>query len=95
MLVSFMSLAVRSPWALVKNTFSFVSSWWRNLGPELAPAQQVDEFAVKFNKKYDEVGHFALPDIYYFSDYLDEMPVQCRCQCCQIKSQTRYRLPRK
>lgn len=54
MLVSFMSLAVRSPWFLVKNTFSLVSSWWRNLGTELTPAQQVDEFAIKFNKKYDD-----------------------------------------
>lgn len=81
MLVSFMSLAVRSPWFLVKNTFSLVSSWWRNLGPELTPAQQVDEFAIKFNKKYDdsEVNHFSFMIIHALSDYLDEMPVQCRC----------------
>jgi len=61
MLVSFMSLAVRSPWVIVKNTLSLVSSWWRNLGPERTPAQQVDEFAIKFNKKYDEITWMKCP----------------------------------
>ena len=90
-----MSLAVRSPWTIVKNTFSFISSWWLKLGPELTPAQQVDDFAVKFNKKYDEVNHKVdIAASYEFLDYLDEMPLQCSCKCCQIKSETRYRLPR-
>ena len=51
----------------MKNTFSFVSSWWRNLGPELTPAQQVDDFAVKFNKKYDEVISLSSIFVFIFS----------------------------
>ena len=39
----------------MSNAYSFALSWWNSLGPELPPLQQVQDFKISFNKKYDEV----------------------------------------
>ena len=56
-LFAFTRLMLSSPQTLVTNALNFAVTWWRSLGPELPPLQQVQDFKLSFNKKYDEVDH--------------------------------------
>merc|ERR1711937_233788 len=55
-LFAFTRLILSSPQTLVSNAYSFALSWWNSLGPELPPLQQVQDFKISFNKKYDEIS---------------------------------------
>merc|ERR1711937_710396 len=55
-LFAFTRLLLSSPQTLVSNAYSFAWSWWNSLGPELPPLQQVQDFKISFNKKYDEIS---------------------------------------
>merc|ERR1719153_72787 len=54
-LFAFTRLMLSSPQTLVTNALNFAVTWWRSLGPELPPLQQVQDFKLSFNKKYDEI----------------------------------------
>ena len=52
-LLSFSKLIFASPLAFAQNSASILSNWWKNLGPELTPIQQVTQFGRDFNKNFD------------------------------------------
>jgi FAS-associated factor 2 len=52
-LISFSKLIFASPLEFAQNSFSLFSNWWKNLGPELTPIEQVTQFGIEFNKQYD------------------------------------------
>jgi len=54
-LFAYSRLLLSSPWTVIGNTIDLCRTWWHNLGPELTTLQQVQDFNIKFNKKYDQI----------------------------------------